>query len=258
MSSTTSTPSLPLEGRVALVTGSSKGIGASIIKRLAADGASVVINYARSAQAAEELASSINAGGVGKAIAVQADVSSITNAKRLLETTVSHFGKIDVLVLNAGLMDYGTLAQITETSFDDHFNINVKVPLFLAQAAAPLMQAGGRIIFFSTSLTMNSAVPPNYLIYVATKGSVEQIVRVLAKDLGAKGINVNAVAPGPTDTDLFRNGKTEAQFKFFESLHPQKRIGQPDEIAPVVAFLSKEESSWVNGQTIFVNGGFNV
>ncbi|KAL4251236.1 short-chain dehydrogenases/reductases (SDR) family protein [Abortiporus biennis] len=257
MSSTISAPSLPLEGRVALVTGSSKGIGASIVKRLAADGASVVINYARSAQAAEELASSINAGGVGKAIAVQADVSSITEAKRLLETTVSHFGKIDILVLNAGLMDYGTLAQITETSFDDHFNINVKVPLFLAQAAAPLMQAGGRIIFFSTSLTMNSAVPPNYLIYVATKGSVEQIVRVLAKDLGAKGINVNAVAPGPTDTDLFRNGKTEAQFKFFESLHPQKRIGQPDEIAPVVAFLSKEESSWVNGQTIFVNGGFN-
>ena len=123
--------------------------------------------------------------------------------------------------------------------------------MFIALTCTPL---GGRIIFFSTSLTKFASVPPNYLLYAATKGAVEQMVRVLAKDLGQRNITVNAVAPGPTDTDLFRNGKNEQMIKFFENLHPAKRIAQVDEISPMIAFLSRDEASWVNGQTHFVNG----
>lgn len=109
-------------------------------------------------------------------------------------------------------------------------------------------------MFFSTSLTKNTSPPPNYLLYISAKGAVEHLVRILAKDLGSKGITVNAICPGPVDTDLFRNGKTEQQIQFFASMHPQKRIGTPDEVAPVVAFLAKDEAGWVNGQKLFVNG----
>ncbi|KAI0074138.1 NAD-P-binding protein [Panus rudis PR-1116 ss-1] len=250
--------SLPLAGKVAIVTGASKGIGAAIAKRLASDGASVVINYASSTAVAESLAQSINGEGKGKAVAVKADVSKISEAKRLLDEGLKAFGKLDLLFLNAGYMKNDVLANVTEQDYDAHFDVNVKVPLFFAQAAAPHLKAGSRIVFFSTSLTKNTAVPPNYLLYVAAKGAVNQLVRVLAKDLGAKGVTVNAIAPGPVDTDLFRNGKTEEQIKFFANLHPPKRIGEPDEIASVAAFLAKDDSGWVNGQTLYVNGGFNV
>lgn len=117
-----------------------------------------------------------------------------------------------------------------------------------------IVLVGGRVFFFSSATTKFSGVPPNYLIYTATKGAVEQMTRVLAKDLGAKGINVNSIAPGPTDTDLFRAGKSEQLIQFFANLHPQKRIPQPDEIAPIVAFLSRDEAGWINGQTIYING----
>ncbi|CAL1712626.1 unnamed protein product [Somion occarium] len=249
---------LDLSGKVAIVTGSAKGIGASIAKRLAADGASVVINYASSAAVAEELANSINAQGTGKAVAVRADVSTIAGGKHLLEEGVKAFGKLDILVFNAGLMKNDVLANVSEKDFDDHFSINVKVPLFVTQAAVPYLKPGGRVMFFSTSLTKNTAPPPNYLLYISAKGAVEHLVRVLAKDLGAKGITVNAICPGPVDTDLFRNGKTEQQIQFFANLHPQKRLASPDEIAPIVAFLARDEAGWINGQKVYVNGGFNV
>ncbi|THH28272.1 hypothetical protein EUX98_g5912 [Antrodiella citrinella] len=250
--------SLPLAGKVAIVTGASRGIGASIARKLASDGATVVINYVSSTQAAADLAKEINEKGDGKAITIKADLSSVSEAKRLVDETVAALGQLDILVLNAGVMDYGTLAAIDEAAYDKHYTTNVKVPLFMTQHAAPLLKEGGRILFFSSSLTINTAVPPNYVLYVSTKGAVEQIVRVLAKDLGTKGITVNAIAPGPTDTDLFRNGKSQQLIQTFEGMHPMKRLGQTSEIASVVSFLVSKEATWVNGQTWFVNGGLNV
>lgn len=126
--------------------------------------------------------------------------------------------------------------------------------VYLVCRADRITLKGGRIIFFSTSITKNTQVPPNYLVYAAAKGAVQQIVRVLSKDLGAKGLTVNAIAPGPVDTDLFNNGKSEQLIQFFANMHPQKRIPSPDEISPIAAFLARDESGWVNGQTIFVNG----
>ena len=266
--------SLPLAGKVALITGSSRNIGAAIAKRLADDGASVVINYNSSQGAADDLAQKINEEGKGKATVIQADISSLQDGVRLVEQTVEKLGQLDILVLNAGLMHVSTLDAITEKHFDEHFNINVKVPLFMVQSASKHLKAGkltehgvspcwltytlgGRIFFFSSSTTHFSGVPPTYALYTATKGAVEQLTRVLSKDLGARGITVNTVAPGPVDTDLFRNGKSEQVISFFAGLHPQKRIPQAEEIAPIVAFLSRDEAGWVNGQTILVNGVSN-
>ncbi|EKM51779.1 uncharacterized protein PHACADRAFT_262116 [Phanerochaete carnosa HHB-10118-sp] len=250
--------SLPLSGKVALVTGSSRNIGAAVAKRLADDGASVVINYNGSEGAANELVEKINEEGNGKAVAIQADVSSTEGGNKLIEETVNHFGQLDILVLNAGMMKNVSFDAIDEKLFDDHFTVNVKVPLFMVKTASKHLKAGARVVFFSSATTKFSSVPPNYLIYTATKGAIEQMTRVLAKDLGAKGINVNAIAPGPTDTDLFRAGKSEQLVQFFSNLHPQKRIPQPNEIAPIIAFLSRDEAGWINGQTIFVNGGYAV
>jgi len=149
-----------------------------------------------------------------------------------------------------------SLSDVDEQFYDSHFNTNVKGPLFLAKAAAPNLEAGSRIIFFSTSLTRFTLVPTTYLVYIATKGAIEQITRVLAKDLGARGITVNCISPGPIDTDLFNTGKTEQQIEFFKGLHPQKRLGKPEEVAGVVAMLAGPDGSWVNGQNILVNGGY--
>lgn len=269
--------SLPLAGKVAIITGSSRNIGASIARRLARDGASVVVNYKAGAGAAQEVVDAIHAEGHGKAVALQGDMAVLADAQRLVEEGVKAFGtgKLDILCLNAGLMGSAVLADITEQDFEDHFTINVKVPLFMTKAAAQYMgpgesssyscsvprwctdnvyATGGRVFFFSTSLTKFSLTTPNYLLYAASKGAVEQTVRVLAKDLGARGITVNAIAPGPTDTDLFRNGKNEQLIQFIRNFHPQKRIAEVDEVAPIVAFLSREEAGWINGQTHFVNG----
>ncbi|TBU23695.1 NAD(P)-binding protein [Dichomitus squalens] len=250
--------SLPLTGRVSIVTGSSRGIGAAIVKRLASQGANVVINYVASAAVAQSIADEINAKGAGKAITVQADVGSLAGNQKLVDAALGQFGRIDSLVLNAGYLEYALLKDVTEQEYAKHFDTNVKGPLFLTQAAAPHLKPGSKVVLFSTSLTHASTIPPNYLLYAATKGAVEQINRVLAKDLGARGINVNTVAPGPIDTDLFRHGKTEQQIAFFESIHPQKRLGQAEEVSNVVQFLVSDEASWINGQTIRVNGGFAV
>jgi 3-oxoacyl-[acyl-carrier protein] reductase len=225
---------------------------------LAEDGANVIINYVSNHYAADEVVNSINSKGKGKAVGVRADVSTVGGANILLEEAVKAFGKLDILVLNAGIMGSKVLADVDEEFFDSHIRINVKGPLFLTKAATPLLQAGGRIIFFSSSLTKASNVLPNALVYLASKGAIEQIARVLAKDLGARGITVNTISPGPVDTPLFREGKSEQQIQFIAGLNPQKRIGLPDEIAPVVAFLAGPAATWVNGQNILVNGGFVV
>ncbi|KAJ3286196.1 hypothetical protein HK104_009146 [Borealophlyctis nickersoniae] len=252
-----STP-LPLTNKVAIVTGGSRGIGRSICQRLAQDGANVVVNYNSNAAEAQSVVDEINAAGKGKAVAVQADVSKVGDVKVLVGRCEEEFGKIDFLVLNAGIQMNQSLHEITEESFDKSFGVNVKGPLFLAQTAAPKMSEGGRIIFFSTSLTAATMVAPNYALYNATKGAVEQLARVLAKDLGKRGINVNTISPGPTATDLFLNGKSEQQINFLANLSPFGRLGQPDDIASVVAFLVGPDAKWVSGQNIRVNGAFVV
>ncbi|KAF7340518.1 NAD(P)-binding protein [Mycena sanguinolenta] len=269
--------STSLTGKVAVITGSSRSIGAAIAKHMASQGAKVVVNYVAGADAASEVVSAIKTAG-GTAVAVQADVSTIAGGQHLVDESVKAFGGIDILVLNAGIMGSKVLADVDEAFFDAHFATNVKGPLFLAKAAASVLPApGGRIIFFSTSLTgassafsalltrlfltqlyMYPAVSPTALVYTATKGAVEQLSRILAKDasLGAKGITVNTVSPGPVDTPLFRQGKPEALIAAIAKSAPSGRLGEVDDIAPVVSFLASPAAQWVNGQNVRVNGGF--
>ncbi|KAE9368814.1 NAD(P)-binding protein [Stipitochalara longipes BDJ] len=241
-----------LTGKVALVTGASRGIGKAIALKLASDGAKVVVNYAGNAAAAEEVVKQI---GSEQATAIRANAGSVSEITTLIDSTIKHFGKLDILVACAGIMPLNELEKVTEEEFDNIFNLNVKGPLFLAQKASPRMAPGSRIILFSTTLCAASTVTPNYLAYVSSKGAVEQMTRVLSKDLARKGIMVNCVAPGPTATELFMHGKSEQVLKMIAGFNPQGRIGQPEEIAGVVAFLSGESSSWVTGQTVRVNGG---
>ncbi|RDB30396.1 Short chain dehydrogenase mdpC [Hypsizygus marmoreus] len=248
-----------LAGKVAIVTGSSRSIGAAIVRRLADEGADVVVNYVNNPGPANDLVNEINLGGKGRAIAIQADASSIPGGQLLLDETIKAFGKLDILVCNAGIMGSKPLAEVDEKFFDDHINSNVKGPLFLAKAATTHLPApDGRIIFFSTSLTGATTVLPNALAYVASKGAIEQISRVLAKDLGARGLTVNTVSPGPVDTELFRAGKPEHVMKFIASQNPNNRLALPEDIAPMVTFLVSPAAQWVNGQNIRVNGGFVV
>ncbi|KAF7364579.1 hypothetical protein MVEN_00326900 [Mycena venus] len=250
--------STSLKGKIAVITGSSRSIGAAIAKYMGAQGAKVVVNYVSSANAADEVVSSIESSG-GCAIAVKADASTIAGGKHLIDEAVKAFGGIDILVLNAGIMGSKVLADVDEAFYDSHFATNVKGPLFLAKAAAPLLPTpGGRIIFFSTSLTGSTVVAPNALVYTATKAAIEQISRILAKDpaIGAKGITVNTISPGPVDTPLFREGKPQQLIETLAKLAPPGRLGAVDDIAPVVSFLASPAAQWVNGQNLRVNGGY--
>ncbi|KAH8592084.1 hypothetical protein B0O99DRAFT_518245 [Bisporella sp. PMI_857] len=244
--------SLPLQGKVALITGGSKGIGRASAIRLAKDGAKVVINYASSSKDAEETVSAI---GSSQAFAVQGDAGDVSAISKLVDITIEKFGRLDIVIACAGLMVLNELEKVTEEEYERIFALNVKGPLFLAQKAAPKMTQGGRIVFFSTTQCKASTVTPNYLVYCASKGAVEQLTRVLSKDLAAKGIMVNCVAPGPTATDLFLKGKPEKLIETIASLNPQKRLGKPEEIADTIAFLSGSGSAWVTGQVLYVNGG---
>ncbi|KAI0789684.1 short chain type dehydrogenase [Abortiporus biennis] len=251
--------SLPLSGKVAIVTGSSRSIGSAIAKRLARDGANVVINYHSTDSASPSIvANAINGREGGRAIIVKADVSTIEGGKHLLEQCIKQLGVPDILVLNAASMGHRTLGDIDEEYYNHHFDTNVKGPLFMAKAVAEVMPTGGRIIFVSTALTRASTILPMGLILLATKGAVEQIVRVLSKDLGQRGITVNALAPGPFDSPQFRSGKTPQQLAMVAAMHPQKRIPMPEEMTSSVAFLVSDEASWVNGQIFGVNGAFVV
>jgi len=239
-----------LAGKVAIVTGGSKGIGRATALSLARQGANVVVNYSSDSAAAESVVSEI---GANRAIAVQGDAGKIADIEKLVAATVERFGKIDIVVANAGVLPMKDLEHTTEDDFDKTFELNVKGPYFLVQKSAPHMSAGSHVILISTSLCTASTVQPPYLLYNATKGAIEQMVRVLSKDLGRRQISVNCVAPGPTGTELFLRGKPEPVLKMIAGFSPQNRIGEPDEIAEVIAFLSA--SSWVSGQTVRVNGG---
>ena len=238
--------------QIAIVTGASRGIGAAIARRLSNEGFAVVVNYAASASEADALVAELNAAG-GRAIAVKADVSKAADVRRLFETAEQQLGKIDVLVNNAGVIKPTPLADTSDELYDRAFDINVRGTFNTLREAAARMNDGGRIVnFSSTTLALNL---PGYAIYNATKASVEAFTHVFAKELRGRNITVNAVAPGPVATSLFFDGKTEAQIQHFAKMPPLERLGQPEDIASVVAFVVSSEAGWVNGQVLRANGG---
>ena len=242
-----------LSGKIALVTGSSRGIGRAIAQRLSRDGAAVAINYISNANSAEETAVEIKAAG-GDAIALQADVAKLEDILKLFHQTIEHFGRLDILVNNAGIRISKNVADIDEAEYDRLFSINVKGTFFACQQAARRLSDGGRIINISSAVTRMMLA--GYSIYAASKGAVDQITRVLAKELGVRDITVNAVAPGPVDTELFRDGKSDEQIQQMVQMAALGRIGKVQDIADAVAFLASDDARWITGQSIHVNGGF--
>ncbi len=243
-----------LTGKVAVVTGASKGIGAAIAQELAADGASVIVNYASSPEQAGQLVANIKSAG-GAAKAVHADVSKPSEAKQLVEAAVTEFGRLDILVNNAGVYDFLPLEQITEEHFDRLFDLNVKGLLFATQAAAGAMDGHGGSIINIGSMASVSA-PPGASVYSATKGAVEVVTRSLAAELGPRKILVNAVLPGPVETEGNRAMKDADQVNaMFLARTPLGRIGQPRDIATVVSFLASPDAAWITGQIIQAAGG---
>ncbi|MFY0783327.1 SDR family oxidoreductase [Peribacillus simplex] len=242
-----------LDGKVALVTGSSRGIGRAIAEQLAELGAKVVINYSGSAQKAYEAVERIKEKG-GEAVAIKADISQVSHIENLFEETVQAFGKIDILVNNAGLMINKPLSEATEEDFDKQFAVNVKGTFFACQQALKYMEVDGRIVNISTSVI--GQMFPSYSMYAGTKGAVEQFTRHLSKEFGPKRITINAIAPGPVNTELFNVGKSEQQIEGMKKMNAFGRLGETDDIANVVSFLVGEQAQWVTGQTIRVNGGF--
>lgn len=241
-----------LSEKVILVTGASRGIGATIAQKLANAGAKVIVNYAGGKEAAEQTVHIIKENG-GDAIAVQADVSKTDDVKKLFDTAIAHYGKIDVLVNNAGIMITKLLKDTTDEEFARQFDINVKGTFNTMREAATRLADNGSVINFSTSV--NRIMLPGYSTYVATKAAVEQLTRVFSKEVGARGINVNSVSPGPTNTELFTNGKPQEVIDRLASLSPFNRIAEPDDIAKIVLFLASDEAKWINAQNIGANGG---
>jgi 3-oxoacyl-[acyl-carrier protein] reductase len=238
--------------QVAIVTGASRGIGAAIARRLASDGFAVVVNYAASSNEADALVAELKAGGAA-AIAVKADVSDADDVRRMFDATAQQFGKINVLVNNAGVLKTVPLAETSDALYSQTFDINVRGTFNTLREAAARMNNGGRIVnFSSTTLGLNM---PGYAVYNATKAAVEAFTHVFAKELRGRNITVNAVAPGPIATSLFLDGKTEEQIQNFAKMPPLQRLGQPEDIASVVAFLAGPDSGWVNGQVLRANGG---
>lgn len=241
-----------LAGKVALITGSSKGIGAEIARRMAEAGARVVVNYAGSEDAAAAVVQSIRDNG-GEAVAVQADVSKVADVKRLFAEGIKHFGRIDVLVNNAGVMINKKIEDATDEDFDHLFGVNVKGVFNTLREAADQLADNGRVINMSS--TVLRMMLPTYGLYCGTKAAVEQMTRIFAKEIGHRGITVNSVAPGPTETDLFMEGKSEEMIDKLISMNAFGRLGQPADIAQVVVFLASDASAWVTAQNICVNGG---
>jgi len=244
--------------RVAIVTGSSRGIGRGIAIRLAQDGNDVVVNYHSNAAKAQEVVDIIHKTTASKAIAVQGDAGILADGQKLIDESLKAFGRIDIVVFNAAYIVKQSVQDVTEESYEKAFNTNVKAPIFFTKQVIPHLKAGSRIVFVSTGITSYSGVSPTDFLYGATKGAVEQMTRTLAKDLGSKGITVNCVNPGPTDTDALREGAPEAVIKFLGTLSPIGRVGQVEDISPVVSFLAGESSRWVTGQILHVSGGLHV
>ncbi|EMN1928581.1 SDR family oxidoreductase [Burkholderia ambifaria] len=238
--------------QVALVTGSSRGIGAEIARRLARDGFRIVVNYAGGAGPAREVVDAIAANG-GEAIAVQADIADPTAVAALFDAAEQAFGRIDVVVNSAGVMKLGAIADYDDTTFDQTVAINLKGTFNVSREAAKRVRSGGRIVNLSS--TMVGVRLPTYGVYVATKAAVEGLTQVLAQEMRGRGISVNAVAPGPVATELFLDGKSPEQVDRLAKMNPLERLGQPADIAGVVAFLAGPDGAWVNGQILRANGG---
>ncbi|MBR8300754.1 SDR family oxidoreductase [Burkholderia dolosa] len=240
------------EKKVALVTGSSRGIGAEIARRLAADGFDVVVNYAGNGDAARDVVDAIVAAG-GRAVAVQADVADPAAVAAMFDTAAQTFGGIDVVVNSAGVMKLAPIAEFDDAVFDETIAINLKGTFNVCREAATRVRDGGRIVNLSTSVIGTRM--PTYGVYVASKAAVESLTQVLAQEMRGRGIRVNAVAPGPVATELFLRGKTPELIDRLAKLNPLERLGQPDDIAAVVAFLAGPDGAWINGQILRANGG---
>jgi len=238
--------------KVAIVTGSSRGIGAAIARRLAADGFTVVINYAGRADEAEALVGEIEAVG-GKALSAQADVSDPAAVARMWDAAEAAFGGVDVLVNNAGIMRLANIVDSDDALFDSQIAINLKGSFNTLREAAKRLRDGGRIINLSSSVV--GLRPATYGVYAATKAAVEAMTHILTKELRGRNITVNAVAPGPTATALFLDGKPQAVIDTLTKAAPLERLGQPEDIANTVAFLAGSDGSWINGQVLRANGG---
>ncbi|MEO5736659.1 MAG: glucose 1-dehydrogenase [Variovorax sp.] len=240
-----------LQGKVAIVTGSSKGIGAGIAQRLAADGAAVVVNYARGAREAEAVVRRIIEAG-GHAIAAQADLSRPEEIKPLIDVAIERFGRLDILVNNAGIYRVDSLDTLTAESFDEHYNLNVRGLLLATQAAARVLQSGGVVVNISSGVAKSPM--PSVHIYCSTKGAVDVLTRTLAMELGPRGIRVVGIAPGFVETE--GNAATAKDFApALIAKTPMQRAGQPTDIAAAVSFAVSADAKWVTGTTIDVAGG---
>jgi 3-oxoacyl-[acyl-carrier protein] reductase len=238
--------------KVAIVTGASRGIGAAVAERLAKDDFTIVINYARDAAPGDALARKIEQAG-GHAVTAQADVSDPAAVRRMFEAAETAFGGVDVLVNNAGIMPLSSIADTDDALFDRIVAVNLKGTFNALREAAKRLRRGGRIINFSTSVIGTKL--ETYGVYAATKAGVEMLTAILAKELRGRSITVNAVAPGPTATDLFLKGKSQELIDRFAKTPPLERLGRPKDIANTVAFLAGPKGGWINGQVLRANGG---
>jgi 3-oxoacyl-[acyl-carrier protein] reductase len=243
-----------LKGKVAVVTGASKGIGAAIAKALAAEGASIVVNYASSKAGADKVVAAITAAG-GKAVAVGGDVSKATEAQGIIDGAIKNYGHLDILVNNSGVYEFAPIEALTEESFHRQFNVNVLGLLLTTQAALKHLSAGASIINIGSGVTR--ITPPNSAVYTATKGAVDAITGVLSRELGARKIRVNSINPGIVETE----GTTSAGFigsdfeKVLITQTPLGRSGQPGDIASIAVFLASNDSGWITGEQLLATGG---
>ncbi|KVV51467.1 3-ketoacyl-ACP reductase [Burkholderia territorii] len=239
-------------GKIAVVTGSSRGIGADIAVRLAHDGFKVVVNYASNAAPAEEVVARIRQAG-GDALLVKADVADPAATIAMFDAAEKAFGGVDVVVNSAGVMLQARIAEFDDATFDRSVAINFKGAFNVCREAARRVRDGGRIMNLTTSVT--GVRLPTYAVYIATKCAVEGLTQVLAQELRGRRISVNAVAPGPVATELFLSGKSPELIERMEKMNPMERLGQPEDISAVVAFLASPQGGWINGQVVRANGG---
>ncbi|WP_160010286.1 SDR family oxidoreductase [Rhizobium sp. 18055] len=240
------------DNKVALITGASRGIGAAIAERLAKDGFTVVINYSGNAAPAEQLAARIEQAG-GKALTAKADVSDADAVRRMFDAAEAAFGGVDVLVNNAGIMMLSSLADADDANFDRQISVNLKGTFNTLREAGKRLRDGGRIINFSTSVV--GLKLETYGVYAATKAAVETMTAIMSKEMRGRRITVNAVAPGPTATDLFLTGKSDELVARMAKMNPLERLATPEDIAASVSFLAGPDGGWINGQVLRANGG---